>query len=440
MSEIKSSEKTPPVISNDVNPKADGAQVNPSQAPRIVSVETPKTSAPHIRNTDATQAAPPSPAETKPTDMPPQPILKPRKPQYNWILIPFIFLLLFILVLFIVRPRHKKDLRNLSATPQNIEEKADLSNYSAFVAKNQALKNDKYSESVLTDEPYAGQAPLAVRSNGPLISPEIDPQLAALAEAFKIRLQFTQGSQLLSRGRTVVRVTRGDFRGFKVNAIENLENGIAVSEELTVTTPQNGLIKTINRVLEEVQRTDFSRINSELQNVGMEFSLLPTAPDKKLIHVGLRPVRNWGKPIPGELLIAGKSVGGIMLGMPVNLIKSKLDASFNVLKRKVLVNDVYFDVYKITGRGDEPLLYVYDKDGLVWGISIVSEIFKTERGIGIGSPLDLIRLNYSSIILANSDKKPPFIRIFGVDGIFIVQADGGKKVVSILIGQSPEFE
>jgi len=440
MSEKISAEKNVPIIPDNLNPKEGGAPTTPTQPPRPQSAETTKVSSQNIAAANAAQASPSSPVETKPIDAPPRPILRPLKPQYNWILIPIIFLLLFILVLFIARPRHQADLRKMPAPPSGSDESIDLSNYSAFVAKNQALREDKYSESILTDETYAGQAPMAARPNGPLISPEIDPQLAALADAFKIRLQFFQGSQLLSRGRTTARITKGDFRGFKVSAVENLENGVAVSEEITVTTPQNGLLKSINRVLEDIQRTDFSRILSELQNAGLEFYVLPMTPDKKTIRVGLRSVRFWGKPVPAGLLIAGNSVGGVTLGMPVAQIKGKLDASYNVLKRKVLVNDVYFDVYKITGRGDEPLLYVYEKENRVWGISIVSDLFKTERGIGIGSPLDWIRLNYPAITLAYSVKKPPFIRIADVDGIFIVQAEGEKKVISILIGQSPEFE
>jgi hypothetical protein len=51
-----------------------------------------------------------------------------------------------------------------------------------------------------------------------------------------------------------------------------------------------------------------------------------------------------------------------------------------------------------------------------------------------------MRINYPSLRLAYSEKKTPFIRVEGITGIFIIQGDGGKKVISILVGDSPEFE
>jgi hypothetical protein len=434
MAETRSTDDNVTGVPHGVNPQAEGV---PADADR--PYPPPSAAAPHIANAEAVQATPAAPVEVKDDGMRPQPLRKPRRTQSNWILMSAVFLLLFVLVLFLLRPRYRKDQAPATSPRPDVEENAELSNYSAFVAKNKALKGDEYSESILTDEPYAGQAPLAVRTNGPLVSAEIDPQLAALAEALKIRLQLVQGSQALSRGKSFARITKGDFRGFKVNAVENIVDGNAVSGEITVTTPQNGLFKTINHVLEELQRTDFPRIDSELRNAGMEYALLPSAPGDMVARGQLRLVRYWGKPVPPEFLIAGKSVGGIALAMPAAQIKGNLDPSFSVLKRKILVNDAYFDVFKIAGRGEEPLLYVYEKDGLVWGISVVSEIFRTERGIGIGSSLDWIRLNYPAVTLATSDKRPPFIRIAGVDGIFTVQAEGERKVMSILIGHSPEF-
>jgi hypothetical protein len=96
--------------------------------------------------------------------------------------------------------------------------------------------------------------------------------------------------------------------------------------------------------------------------------------------------------------------------------------------------------YKVTDQGGEPLFYVYERDGKVLGISIINEFFKTVQGIGINNTLDQIRLHYPQVKLAYSGKKTPFVRVAGVDGIFIIQGAGDKRVISILIGESPEFE
>jgi len=391
-------------------------------------------------NANAVIASPPNAVEKNPNPALPEEVHKSVPPKFPWAVLPIVLLLLFVFVLFITRSRHKENQENVTAKAKGIEETQNLSNYSTFVSRNRALREGKYPEQILTDESFAGQAPLAVRANGPLISAAIDPQLAALADAFRIRVQVTKGSQLLVRGAMVTRITKGDFRGFKVTAQETVKNGIVVADELSLSTPNNGLIKTVNQVLQMVQKTDFPLIITEIQSAVLEFFQLPAPPDKNSIRIQIRPVRSWGKPIPGELLISEKSVGGISLGMPVVRMKSQLIASSTVLKRKVLVNDIYYDVYKVLDQGNDPLFYVYEKENKVWGISIISDVFKTDKGIGIGSTLDLMRINYPFIKLAYSEKKTPFVQMEGIAGIFIIQGDGEKKVISILIGDSPEFE
>ena len=121
-------------------------------------------------------------------------------------------------------------------------------------------------------------------------------------------------------------------------------------------------------------------------------------------------------------------------------MKDQLLATYIVLKRKVLVNDLYYDVYKVLDRGNEPLFYVYEKGGKVWGISIISDQFKTEKGMGIGNTLDQMRINYPIVKLASTEKKTPFIQVEDVAGIFILQGEGEKSILSILVGDSPEFE
>jgi hypothetical protein len=125
-------------------------------------------------------------------------------------------------------------------------------------------------------------------------------------------------------------------------------------------------------------------------------------------------------------------------------------SSYIVLKRTVLVNDIYHDVYKVLDQSNEPLFFVYENKGLVWGITIISELFKTERGISIGSSLGNMRINYPKVSVGISDKKTPFVKIDGVNGLFVIQNDGVNiirqiipnktKVISILIGNSLEFE
>ena len=413
------------------------AKLDPTrQFPPAATIYNPASTA----GKDGASASGPAAAETKPAAMPPGQAPQPARARITWVHLLFGSLLVVVLVILSIRPRQKETLKKSPAEPQVSEEKQDLSNYSAFIAKNKALREEKIAEQFLTDEPFAGQAPLKVKADGPVLAQEIDPQLAALADALKIRVRIMQGSQSLVRGNTTTRTTKGGYRGFKVSAVEKLENGVVVSEEIRVESPKKAWIKTVDHVLETAYKTDYPGFVAEIRNAGLEYFPAPVAAGTAVFRGQLRPVGNWGQPVAGEMLLAGKSVGHIALGMPVDRMKNQLIASYIILKRKVLVNDIYYDVYKILDQGNEPLLYVYEKNGRIWGISIISDSFKTEKGIGIGNSLDQMLIHYPLVKLAYSEKKTPFVQVEDVAGIFIIQGDGEKKIISILVGNSPEFE
>lgn len=385
-------------------------------------------------------AGPPPPPAVRLDDVPKPYAVRRTWPASTWIMIAVIALLVMILVILGFRSRRQVRPGAPGNEAARAQENSDLSNYTAFVAKNRALLEEKSAETTLTDEPFAGKVPLATRASGPLASPEIDVQLAALVDAFRIRVRVMQGSQSFVRNQMASRVTRGEFRGFKVQALEKQDNGRIVAEEAQLITPRNGLVKTVGRVLAVLQKTDLAGVLAEIKAAGMDFSLIPALAGETQVRGMLRITGPWGKALPRELLISGNGVGGLKLGVPVSEIKNRFLANYSILKRKILVKDSYYDVYKVMDQAGEPLFYVYERDGKVWGISIIDESFQTGQGIGINSTLDQIRLHYPLVKLAYSGKKTPFVRVDGVDGIFIIQGEGEKKVISIQLGESPEFE
>jgi hypothetical protein len=359
---------------------------------------------------------------------------RPTRWNQAWVIFP-VAVLLVLVVLITIRSRSAVPAPGKVAAPQVEEAQPDLSNYSAFVAKNKALLAQPTAQ-VLNDEPFAGQSPLAVGPNGPLVSSEIDPQLAALADALKIRVGIMGGRQVLAKGSDVTRLVRGDFRGFRVQAFEKLVNGRVVAEETLVTTPKGGVIRTTGRILTALQRIDHAGLLAELRTAGMEFSPLP---GRESCRGQLRLLSYWGKPIADERLISGANVGRVSLGMPITGLQSRIAASDSILRRKVLINDLYHDVYKVMDQGGNPLFFVYERDGKVLGIWVVSESFKTGIGVGINDSLDKIRIHYPAVALSRSRENTPFIRVAGVAGMLIIQDEGDKRVVAILIGDSPEF-
>ncbi|HSQ35951.1 MAG TPA: hypothetical protein VLQ89_08170 [Candidatus Binatia bacterium] len=303
---------------------------------------------------------------------------------------------------------------------------------------------------VLTDDEYVGQAPLAAKSGGPVISETSDPELAAMVDALKKRTALSADSKVTGRDGIVTRISKGEFRGFKISVEEKIEKQKVLSEAVVVTMPQKGYVKTVNRVLDSIRESDPERFRRELRNAGLEIVASPPQPGSQFMQVQLRAVAVFGKEVAADFLLSGKSVGKIFLGMPTTRLENMLLSTYVVLKRKVLVNDIYHDVYKVLDQSNEPLFFVYENQGRIWGIAIISDIFKTAKGIGIGSSLGQIRTSYPRVEMGLSEKKIPYVRVDGVEGLFVIQNEGVDivrgifpshiKVISVLIGRSLEFE
>jgi hypothetical protein len=373
---------------------------------------------------------------------------KLSQPQIIWISLAIILFFLTMFLLLIIQGRHKKIMLKPIAGEQ-LEESGRMD--ASGILKNElARRRAAGSILLLTDDEFAGQAPMAVRAGGPVISALIDPELAAMVDALKIRFKISVDGKLPGRENAANRISKGDFRGFKISVEEKLENRDSLSEEVIVTTPRKGFIKTINRVLDSIKASDLESFAAELRAAGLEIIKPTLHPGNTFFKVQFKTNSVFGKPIAPDLLISGKNLGKISLGMPTMQLETLLLSSYVVLKRKVLVNDIYYDVYKVLDQSNEPLFFVYENKGLVWGIAIISEIFKTGKGIGINSSLGEMRINYPQIQMGISEKKTPFVKIDDVDGLFVIQNEGvdmkrrilpnKTKIISILIGNSLEFE
>lgn len=384
----------------------------------------------------------PSPARPQPAYRPYA--AKPERastPASVWGLITALVGLVLVLVIVATSGGKKEEpARPASPEPEVAQQASEPSGYAATVARNKALLQKRFEQQVLTAEPFAGEVPLAVRPAGPLLTAEADPQLAALAEALAIRVRILNGEQTTVRGGQATRTAKGEFRGFRVTALEKLEKGVVTHAEVLVVTPGKRTLKTANRVLQVLEKAELADVLSEVQDAGLEFTLLPAPPGQDSLRAQLLPVRPWGKPVEAGLLISGRGVGAVALDTPVARIAGKLPESFRVLRRKVLVGESYRDVFKITNEAGDPLFYVYEKGERASGITVVSPLFRTASGIGIGSTLDQMRLQYPEVRLSHTAKGAPVVRVEGIEGSFILQSDDKPEVIAVLVGESPEFE
>ncbi len=160
--------------------------------------------------------------------------------QIIWISLSIILTFLVIFVWLIMQGRHKNKTLKPGADEQFEETTENTGTNIPGVLKKKLDRQPLRPELLLTDDEFAGQAPMLVKANGPVISAELDPELAAMVDALKKRLQISVDSKSTRRGNMVTWISKGDFRGFKITVEETMENQNSLSEEVTVIFPQKG--------------------------------------------------------------------------------------------------------------------------------------------------------------------------------------------------------
>jgi len=152
-----------------------------------------------------------------------------------------------------------------------------------------------------------------------------------------------------------------------------------------------------------------------------------------------------------DYLIKGNGVGKVVLDSDISEIKLLLAPKYNMIKRRIMVENEFVIIYKIENQNRKPLFYIYERDGKIWGIQIVDELFRTERGVGIGSSLGAMRIYYTQLNIFAIPRKVTCLWIDqeNLKEIKFIIADDTRidfkterfpfdiKINSILIGKSP---
>ncbi len=302
----------------------------------------------------------------------------------------------------------------------------------------------------LSHELFQGTAPLKVKEKGPVISEENDPEIAAIGDALRIRVESILGSKTRTRRGIETKTTSGKFHGFKVTNTFQRKDDQVIRNETSIVTPSRGWVLIKGNILEAIRKIDYEKFHRELEAAGIEVVKTPLT-DEGIITVQLRVTKLYGRPVKPEFLIGSSSVGGVKLGMPIKMLGSVLPPNkYIVIEKEILHEDKFYDTYKVCDLRTEPLFFVNAKDNNVWGIQVVSDRFKTARGLGIGNTLAEFRINY----LENTDIKigatpggVPFVSINEVKGMFLLQEKGinfvtqvfpnNAKITYVLLGNSP---
>ncbi|MCP4217606.1 MAG: hypothetical protein GY765_23390 [bacterium] len=302
----------------------------------------------------------------------------------------------------------------------------------------------------LPDNAFLSFVPFTVKEGGAVISEELDPEIAAIGKALKIRVATIYGSKVTSSKGTVTTVTSRLFLGFRVVATHQVKKDEVTRDEIVVTTPSKGRISIKDNILDSVKKLEYDGLIAELQAIGIDVSK-ETQQEDGTISVQLYFSKYNDAKVSSQYLISGNQVGNVKLGMPLPDFKAALPQSqFTVIEKKILHNESFHDTFKVNDSKGRPLMFITSKSGRVGGIKILSDKFKTAKGIGIGNSLGTIRVFYqgdSPIRISTSESGVPFTSIDSVGGQFYFQAKGvdfkkrvfpnATKINAILVGSSP---
>ena len=301
---------------------------------------------------------------------------------------------------------------------------------------------------VLAEGDLSGEALLKVRAKGALSSEDKDPEIAALGEALRTRVQMLNGtkSRRTNRGRTVTETASGKFQGFRVNSTRIKTAEKVTKDEIIVTTPSKGIFIIRNNMLDAWRKCNYETIMRDLANegIGVDVRLDPV---KGVVNVKLNVTSLKGVPAANDNLVAGRRVGKIELDMTIVQMKSILPANYSYVKKRIEFENEYYDVIKVFDEKENPLFFVNEKNYKVWGIQIISDKYKTTKGITIGNTLGRLKIYYPNPKIWSFKESAPLVSVAGLAGVFVLQNEGidfekrvfpnNTKITSILIGGSP---
>ena len=127
---------------------------------------------------------------------------------------------------------------------------------------------------------------------------------------------------------------------------------------------------------------------------------------------------------------------------------AQFPADYFLARKTMMLGKAVFNVYKVHDASRTPLLFVYERAGLVIGVSPISDRYRTDRGIGMGNSLGDLLYQYGKISFRSAAGKPTQALVAGQsvqfffdeqkidfkNGVFPPDA----RIDSILIGEAPE--
>ncbi|MCK4766680.1 MAG: hypothetical protein KAW12_31095 [Candidatus Aminicenantes bacterium] len=365
-------------------------------------------------------------------------------------------LLIFAILMYHLNTEREKELltANLDVSaPAAVTQPADNEDaVSRAVGPTTAPQKVVPKKVTLSEEDLTGSAKLAIRDQGALISVEKDPEIAAVGEAFRKRVEMIHGFKRTTAPKdgTVTETARGVVQGFRINSTRVKKQKNIIKDEIVISTPSRGVFVVKNNVLDGLRNTTYEKLYRDLEQSGIRV-LKDTDSAKGIVKIRFRVTRSsGGSSTVNEFLITGQRLGKIEVDMTIAQMEAAIPKEYRFVRKRLSHEGEFYNVIKVFDEKQNSLFFVYEKDHKVWGIQVISNKFKTRNAIGIGSTLGDIRIYYARPKIWSANENVPLVSVSGIDGIFVLESEGtdfdrrvfpnSAKIVSIILGGSPFLE
>lgn len=271
-----------------------------------------------------------------------------------------------------------------------------------------------------------GQFRGPVPADKAVFSEKEDGELVALADSMRVHAEIVFGIKNRTSRGVVTGLCEGNLRGFRIRSIMRSKGGAEVSRELTLWTPKKGILVIKNGMLSEARNTSFESFFQELADAGIWVSEPRHLPGNS-VRARIQ-IKNWRSSVSNDLQIKSGGIGRISLGMNVSDIPASLPPGFYSIKKSMMDDEKFVDVYKIFNENKEQMFFLNIRNEQVQSIQILDRIFKTGTNAGINSTLGDLMIRYPEVrldFIENGDI--PFVMVPGLDAKFFLEANRIKK-------------
>jgi hypothetical protein len=377
--------------------------------------------------TPSTQPSAPTPAQTRVKPPVPDYLSKHARKQRRSKRAPFILLLFFIIAAVAVAYYfYSQSQANQSEIPATAEpsQQTQQQSVATDTTTPAAAREPAPQLFPLNVDDLMGISPLNVAAKGAVFSDEMDPEIVAIAKALKSRIKIYNGEKTRKYRNTTTQTITGRFRGFSVKSVVSYKNEDKIKDQLTLVAPSKGSLIVENDVLISAKKIDYERFFRDLRRAGIQVirKADPNQSGDFRVQLALTPLPN--QTVPEAKMIAFNRAGPVQLGMRSTQLDRVVPPRYNIVRKKILVDDQYVNVHKIFNERNKALLLLSVSDNRIKTVQIIDASFKTSQGIGIGNTLADLKISHLDLTMGKTKENVVYAVIKGINAKFMLSGSG----------------